>query len=116
MTITTDPTTTTIEAPAWLDLDGFCSPAIREQLRVAAEQLEAVLEDVEAAAKAAWLASTAYEDATDGDLVDGLEVSRLLGELTGFTRLHRAAHVLQDLGAIASLDKPDDYKPDWYTS
>ena len=100
MTATTDTPTTSPEVPAWLNLDGYCPPDVRDLLAESADEIERLLGAVEEVALRAYGAQIAFEQATGGCALD--DHFYVFGHLTGWTRQHAAARRLESLGGIAA--------------
>jgi len=110
--------TTAPEVPAWLNLDGYCPPQIRDQLAAATVSLEALLAYAEPILREAYEASRDYEALAGKDAghIDNMDTN--LGHLTGLGRFFEVLDKLAAMLAAASgdIDRgwPDAEVPAWY--
>ena len=79
--MTTNTEQTAPEVPAWLNLDGFCPPEIREKITAAADALEALL------AYADPICREAYEAMLGYDAYNSVAASHKLAKLLPKIRL-----------------------------
>jgi hypothetical protein len=114
VTTNTEQTTT----PAWLNLDGFCPPQIRDQLAAATVSLEALLAYADPICREAYEASRDYDALAGKDAghIDDMDTN--LGHLTGYNRFFEAIDKLGAMLGAASGDKArgwaDGELPAWY--
>jgi hypothetical protein len=100
MTITNDRRPTAPEFPAWLNLDGYCSPDIRAQFVEAADAIEGVIADprFNDAIRMAFEVQRRFDREVDFAFDDD---SVVLGKWSGYSRLESAVHRLAELALVA---------------
>jgi hypothetical protein len=109
-------TNVTPEVPAWLNLDGYCPPEIRERLTNAAAALEYMLEDgeIERHFREAWETLRAFNDATA--CVDIDDDCERFGDFTGYNRFHAVMERIYGM-VEAAIGESVSYRasaPSWY--
>ena len=106
-------------APAWMNLDGYCAPEVREKLANAEARLgELIRPDSEfsQACRQAYEAIVEYERATHGvDIDDAHEV---FGRYTGYDVYRQTSDAVATIAACAQGDlnigTDPDSAPYWY--
>jgi hypothetical protein len=107
--------------PAWLDLDAAAPPAVREGLTEAADHLEAVIVELDAACGTAFQTLNAYDNAANAAGVNGDDTWTTLDRASGSTRVYRALDQAEALIACArrdgnATDRERGLWPSWYTT
>lgn len=109
---TTDRTATTSEPPAWLNLDGYCPPELRDRIAEAREHIAEMYPRIVDLAREIAAVLLDFEVHTGRvDLFDGHD--QALDPWTGRDSLWTETRELENILGYA-LDDGDGPAPDWY--